>query len=249
MIDSRILVGLVAMLIALSSVVYVGINEADRQAEFKRAFAGRQVETGASLFGEFCAPCHSIKGEGIPGRAPALNTAEFFGNRTKELGYQGSIESYIKLTVASGRPAQSTSGPWAENMPTWSVDYGGPMRNDQIDAVTAYVMSWGNKFEEGVEFEAAPLDCDTSEECGELLFQSMGCVGCHMINGEGGGVGPDLTNVYTEKGEDHIRQSILLPNAVIADGYQPDVMPKNFGERLTDQNIDEIIAYFASVSR
>ena len=53
MIDTRILVGLVAILITLSSVVYVGINEPDRQAEFRDTFAGRQVEAGAAIFEQF----------------------------------------------------------------------------------------------------------------------------------------------------------------------------------------------------
>lgn len=249
MIDTRILVGLIAILISISSVIYVGINEPDRQAEFKEAFAGRKIETGAALYGEYCSTCHGIKGEGIPGRAPGLNTPEFFQTRLQEIGYQGSLESYVKLTVAGGRPVQTTSGPWPENMPTWSVDYGGPLRNDQVDAVTAYVISWGEKYEGDVEFEPTPIACDTSEECGEILFQTMGCVGCHAINGEGGAVGPDLTNIHAEQGPDYIRQSILQPNAVIAEGFQPDIMPKNFGERMTDENIDDVIAYLASVSQ
>jgi len=250
MIDTRILVGLIAILISISSVVYVGINEPARQAEFKEAFAGRRIETGAALYEEFCSPCHGIKGEGIPSVAPGLNTPEFFNNRLDELGYQGTLESYVKLTIASGRPAMSASGPWPQNMPTWSQEYGGPMREDQVDAVTAYVMSWGSKFEDGGPVATpTPLACDSPEECGQLLFQNLGCVGCHIIDGEGGGVGPDLTNIYADQDEDYIRQSILNPNAIIAEGYQPDIMPQNFGERLSDSDLDSIIAYLNAVSQ
>jgi mono/diheme cytochrome c family protein len=248
MIDTRILVGLIAVLISISSVIYVGINEPDRQDEFKQAFHGRTVETGAALYAEYCSTCHGIKGEGIEGRAPTLNSQYFFEQRLDELGYQGSLESYVKLTVAGGRPAMSTSGPWPENMPTWSEDFGGPMRNDQVDAVTAYVVSWAESAPD-TGAEPTPVPGDTPEERGENLFQGMGCVGCHVINGQGGAVGPDLTNVYGEQGENYVRQSILTPNAVIAEGFQPDIMPQNFGDRLSEESLNDIIAYLASVSQ
>lgn len=239
------------MLIAISSVVYVGINEPSRQDEFKTAFAGREIETGAAIFEESCSPCHGIKGVGIPGVAPALNDPHFFNNRLKELGYQGTLEAYVKLTVAGGRPVQSGEGPYPQNMPTWSTEFGGPLRHDQIEAVTAYVLHWGEFYEEGAEapIPSTPLECDTPEECGASLFQTLGCIGCHIVAGEGGAVGPDLTNIYGEKDEEYVRQAILNPNAVIAEGFQPNLMPQNFGERLSDDDLNAIIAYLASVGQ
>ena len=65
MIDTRILIGLLAVLVTISTITYVGITEPDRQEEFKEAFAGRSVETGAEIYGEFCSPCHGIQGQGI----------------------------------------------------------------------------------------------------------------------------------------------------------------------------------------
>ena len=251
MIDTRILVGLLAVLITISTIIYVGINEPDRQAEFKQAFAGRNVETGAQIYGEFCSPCHGIQGQGIPGVAPALNDSYYFHERLDELGYQGSLQSYISLTVAGGRPVQSGDGPWPQNMPTWSVDYGGPLRNDQVDAVTDFVLHWGDFVPEPGEpgVTPTPLACGTSEECGELLFQNLGCIGCHIINGEGGGVGPELTNIYAEQGPEYIVQSILNPNVIIAEGYQANIMPQNFGDRLSQEELDNIVSYLASVSQ
>jgi cbb3-type cytochrome c oxidase subunit III len=244
MIDSRILIGLVSILLAISSVIYVGIYEPDRQQEFKDAFRGRRIEQGAAIFAEYCSTCHGIKGEGIEGRAPTLNSQYFFEERLDELGYTGSLQAYITLTVSGGRPAQSMSGPWPENMPTWSVDYGGPLRNDQIDSVVLYILSWGESAPD-TGAEPTPVPGDTPEEQGQNLFQGMGCVGCHTFHGQGGTVGPDLTNVY-EKGEEFVRQSILQPNAVIAEGYQPNIMPQTFGDRLSDEHLNAIISYLAS---
>ena len=250
MIDSRILIGLIAILMAIGSVVYVGVNEIDRQEEFKQAFAGRSVENGAAMFAELCSPCHGIKGEGIPGVAPGLNTPEFFNDRLDQVGYQGSLEAFVTLTIAGGRPVESGEATYPQRMPTWSKDYGGPLRNDQIDSIADYVLHWGEFYGEGVPGpNATPMACDTSEECGEILFQTMGCIACHIFAGEGGAVGPNLTTVVADKGEDYVRQSILNPNAVIVEGYAANIMPSNFGERMSDAELDNVMDYLASGSQ
>ena len=87
---------------------------------------------------------------------------------------------------------------------------------------------------------------------GELLF-STNCSSCHSINGQGGQIGPELTNVYADKGPDYIHESILNPNAVIATacptGPCPSgVMPQNFGQVLTEDDINSIISYLKQVS-
>jgi len=248
MIDTRILVGLLAVLIALSGVVFIAIDDADRRVEFDEAFHGRSVENGAALFTEYCAECHGLHGEGTP-RAPSLNNKQFFENRVKDLGFEGGLEAYIKLTVAGGRPVRSDQT-YPENMPTWSKDFGGPLRNDQIDNVVNYIMNWEEgapDLESAASAEPTPVPGGTPEERGANLFQGAGCVACHIIDGVGGAVGPDLTNVY-DKGEDYVRESILMPNAVLSEGYQANIMPQNFGDLLNDENLDDLVAYFKSVS-
>jgi cbb3-type cytochrome c oxidase subunit III len=247
MIETKILIGLMAVLIAFSTVVYVGINEPDRRAEFEQAFHGRSVEAGAALFTQYCTECHNINGQGYPGVAPALNSKHLFENRLDEISYQGTLESYLKLTIAGGRPVKSGEN-WARKMPTWSVDYGGPLRNDQIDNIVDYILNWEQEAPDLGALAAQPVAGDTPEERGANLFQSLGCVACHTINGQGGAVGPELTNVYADKGEDYVRQSILEPNADIVEGFQPDIMPQDFGQRLSDENLNDLISYLKSVS-
>jgi cytochrome c oxidase subunit 2 len=87
---------------------------------------------------------------------------------------------------------------------------------------------------------------------GELLFTSN-CSSCHTVNGQGGQIGPELTNVYAEKGEDYVRESILTPNAVIAPacptGPCPTgVMPQNFGEQLSEDDLNNIVSYLREAS-
>ncbi len=250
MIDTRILIGLSAILVTISSLVYIGLGEAERQAEFERAFHGRSIETGAGLFTEFCAPCHGLKGEGGP-RGSNLNSQYFFKNRLDELNYQGSLESYISLTIAGGRPVMSIGYFWPENMPTWSIDYGGSLRNDEIKAIVDYILNWeeeAGSIESIAESSVAGDTPDgTPEERGRNIFQMSGCLACHAINGEGGNIAPDLTNVYAEQGEDFIHQSILKPNTAISEGFQANIMPPNYADRLSEQDLDDIVAYLKSV--
>jgi cytochrome c oxidase subunit 2 len=44
---------------------------------------------------------------------------------------------------------------------------------------------------------------------------------------------------------DYVRQSIVDPNAVIAKGYQPGVMPPTFGDTLKPDELDALVAYLS----
>jgi cytochrome c oxidase subunit 2 len=79
---------------------------------------------------------------------------------------------------------------------------------------------------------------------GKTLFTQQ-CGSCHRLADAGTvqEVGPDLDNVLPGKEADFIRESIVNPNAEITPGYQPDVMPGNFGELLSDQQLDSLVEY------
>jgi putative heme-binding domain-containing protein len=54
---------------------------------------------------------------------------------------------------------------------------------------------------------------------GEALFREKGCGGCHLVRGEGGIQGPDLSFVGSRSSVAYIRESILDPNAQVASLY------------------------------
>jgi cytochrome c oxidase subunit 2 len=88
---------------------------------------------------------------------------------------------------------------------------------------------------------------------GKKTFASAGCGGCHTFKpaGTDAQVGPDLDNLAADAqkaGEpvaDYVRQSIVDPNAVVAAGYQPGVMPPNFGDTLSPEELDALVAYLS----
>lgn len=79
---------------------------------------------------------------------------------------------------------------------------------------------------------------------GEELFAQQ-CGSCHVLAAAGteGQVGPDLDEALQGVDEDAVRESIVDPDATIAEGYQPGVMPGNFGELFTDPQIEGLVEY------
>ena len=88
---------------------------------------------------------------------------------------------------------------------------------------------------------------------GEVRYAATGCIGCHA----GGAVGPATTGTWARVEADrltldefadytvagYIYESITNPNAFVAEGYAPGVMPQNLGDLLSDQDIADIMAY------
>lgn len=77
------------------------------------------------------------------------------------------------------------------------------------------------------------------------------CGSCHTLAdaGTSGTVGPDLTTALRGQDVAAIREDIVDPDKRIAAGFQAGVMPGNFAETLSAQQIDGLVAYLASVSR
>ncbi len=80
---------------------------------------------------------------------------------------------------------------------------------------------------------------------GEAVFASAGCGGCHAFApaGTDAAVGPSLDEI--EGDEAFIRESIVDPNAVLAQGYQGGVMPNTYDKSLTDEQLDALVQYLS----
>lgn len=75
---------------------------------------------------------------------------------------------------------------------------------------------------------------------------SAACGSCHHLADAGtpaGGIGPDLDKVLPGQTPAMIKKSIVDPEADIAKGYPPNVMPPNFGQTLKPAEIDALVQY------
>jgi mono/diheme cytochrome c family protein len=80
---------------------------------------------------------------------------------------------------------------------------------------------------------------------GKAVFAENGCGSCHTFTPAGakGTIGPDLDKALQGKDADFIRESIVNPNAEIAQGFQPNVMPQTYGQQLTSKQIADLVAF------
>jgi cytochrome c oxidase subunit 2 len=83
------------------------------------------------------------------------------------------------------------------------------------------------------------------------IFTSAGCAACHVLKDAGatGSVGPDLDTSLKGKDPAFIKTSIVDPNAEIAPGFQPGIMPGNFAQQLTPAQIDALVKYLSDVTK
>ncbi len=238
----NIVVGTIAtaLVVALLAAVYVGEN--DRMARTAEAQKGQLIARGAKLYDQYCAGCHGPRGEGLPGVYPALNVEDLWSGR-EDISFYGTLHDYISLNIAAGHPAQ--------RMPSWSERYGGPLRNDQIEDLTQFVLNWQGEQPEGVRPEGvertptpAPEPTPAGTEVpvvegdpanGEQVYLAN-CANCHGKDAAGADLGPTLISPsVANNDDDFFRQTIR-------DGRPGTAMPAWEGI-LTPQEIEDVIAF------
>ncbi len=225
-------------------------------------------------------------------------------DRLGTLGWSGTLDSFVLTSLVSGRPVSTSY--WPGPMPAWSLTAGGPMRQDQLEDLTNYIMNWGGDRQwtigdllaveqfakipvEGgglVEGSVAPdvanlqlTDIEANRAMidetidtvmaampemigdpnnGQTLYNgALACAACH----NNAAVAPPTEGTYTRvletrlqdpalagyTAEHYLIESILVPNAYIAPpSYPANAMPQDFGQRLTAQDLLDLVAYIES---
>ncbi len=136
-------------------------------------------------------------------------------------------------------------------------------REAVLAVVVVLALGTGMFFFSGAELgettaTTVPVMVDTEAVArGEALAQQMGCLACHSTDGTPG-VGPTwkglagssrpLTTGESVVADDtYLFNSIVEPGEQVVAGYDP-IMPPDFGERLTEQEISDLVEYIRSLS-
>jgi cytochrome c oxidase cbb3-type subunit 3 len=102
---------------------------------------------------------------------------------------------------------------------------------NQIWQVVAFVKSLSRP-ESGVSVPG-------NASSGANLFQKNGCAKCHLIGGEGGRLGPDLTDIGSIRSASYLRTAIVNPNAKDIAGYRAVRIVDNTGKQISGVLLDE----------
>ena len=164
-------------------------------AQEKSPYAGdlKIAKLGEYQFRLNCAFCHGLGARG-GGRGPDL---------TKPQKRHGNSDAEMFHNIHDGIPG--TAMPAATN-----GGIGVGMSDEEIWQVVTYLR--------GAQLKAPAKPEGNAAHGKELFNGAAGCSSCHMIEGKGGRLGPDLTSVGASRSTEYLVESLRNPSRRLAQG-------------------------------
>ena len=233
------------------------LDRAGQIAWGERLFAGRGT----------CTLCHNELG-----RAPNLLATDLGRAIAERLGdprYAGvargkdgaaAIEAYVRESliepsafVVAGFGKKGTNDT-VSPMPNVA---GAPisLSSDEIDALIAFLQSRaGTPVTVPLPSEAAAPaptaeagEAEVVAASAEQAVEKFGCSACHDLFSSGAEVGPALMGASQRLGPEGLRRAILDPNAEIVQGFEPNLMPPDYGQQMRVSELDLLIDYLTTL--
>jgi metallo-beta-lactamase class B len=154
---------------------------------FSRTDAAADIEGGRQLFNGMCVECHGVNGTGAD--APSLNRPRLLHAPT-----DAALVKILEVGIPN------------TNMPRIRR-----FTDTETRQLVTYIRSLGRVAE-------AKLPGDVKK--GADIYRNLGCAGCHIINGGGGNLGPDLSDVGFLRGGAYLKQAIVDPAEALPKGTQ-----------------------------
>lgn len=185
------------------------------------AAQGTSLEVGQEYFSNNCAACHGEFGEGGPNPARVddviapISTAEYLKTRD---------DATLRSIISQGQPNFGMS--------PFGSAFGGPLDDEKIDAIVAYIRSW----EANPPVELPPaVDTSKVSLSGSEIYTNL-CAQCHGLDGRGQ-VGPSLRDPKFRS--ENTPETIF---DIINQGHATTAMI-GWGEILTSQQIQDLVNY------
>lgn len=217
--------------------------------------ASASMKAGAELFSsQGCAGCHTIDGHG-GNIGPDLSDVGSKGHSDQWLTTQirnpkahdpstvmpsfGSLSTaqvnnlvdYLQsLKSSSSQPAQGTAPAQA----------GGSTNEPNSTAATA--TSGPNEPSGSTENKSLTSQNASLSSKGKSLFRSEGCIGCHRVDGSGGHIGPNLSDIGSE---DFSRQWLTV-QIMNPKKHDPESIMPSFAS-LSNENLNALVTYIESL--
>jgi len=205
------------------------------------------VAKGHKIFSRYCSPCHGVEGDGNGYNASNLDPVPRDLTDSEE-DYMAKLENdEIYEVLELGGYGVDLSG----GMPVWGKVFSEeelwsvvayvrtlhPNEGNEIvftkgDSKEPVFNSKRNRYPKVREkifydlMESIASDEDTFQEqvaLGEEIFSEVGCNSCHVVNGEGGTLGPDLSGAGFMLQSQFIFQWILNPQSFKSKTRMPNL--------------------------
>ena len=177
------------------AVLILTLASAWLSAQDHNPFAGdpKAAKVGEFQFRINCAFCHGLGARG-GGRGPDL---------TRSQKRHGNSDTELFRTISQG--ISGTAMP-----PNGTTGQGVGMTDEEIWQVISYLRS--------VQVKTPDHPPGNAAHGKELFYGDANCSGCHMVNGKGGRLGPDLGGVGGARSVDYIVDSVRNPSRKLAQG-------------------------------
>lgn len=212
-----------------------------------------------------CTLCHNNLG-----RAPdilQLNMDEISRQRLADERYRGkasNTEEYLResmldpgIYVVRGYGKKGTND---SESPMPAVDVAPILLNPvEIDAVIAFMQAKdGNEVSVSLPSAMPPAPAGQADSAPSpavetvaadspaALLRKYACSACHSIADSVSPVGPDLNGIGDRLDRAQISESIIDPNATIAEGFAAGMMPDTFAAQMTVRELNILVDYLAS---
>lgn len=205
-----------------------------------------------------CMACHTLEpGVGVKGEGRGPNLYNLAVTRAR--GVSGGPSNLVAYLVESlYQPSAYLVEDYPNIMPA-ATAAPAKFNYEEVVAVVNYLQSLGGRPSVRIgdiprpqgEIVTPPPSVDVP-----ALLAEQGCLACHIVNGEGGTVGPSLDTQPQVAGqrveglsaEEYVRQSIVDPGAFIVPGFS-NIMPGDYSSRITTEKLDALIEYLLSEER
>jgi cytochrome c2 len=226
----KVILGVTLSIVLLLTLVIYGVVDTQRAPTTRAADLQTAVRSGKHLYAQYCIQCHGPHGEGCIG--PALNRAVWrpltpAGGTNPD--YDDASHDFMLRVIERGRASNQPG----QQMPPWSVNENGPLNDQEIEDVIAFIQygDWNATLEDAASAtglnEALPpypgfTDPNQLARVKQLML-SKGCLNCHALGKGGGRIGADLTDVGSRRTADWLHKWIKDPKSVPAAERGPNL--------------------------
>jgi cytochrome c oxidase cbb3-type subunit III len=180
-------------------------QRASETSDSKSGVSSATLIAGRQVFATTCASCHGLDGRGGE-RAPDILLRPEFRRMS---------DADIARVIRQGTPSKK--------MPAFGSSFDAQTVRD----VTAYLRSLFEDNRPSAKLPGDPL-------AGRAVFFGRGeCSQCHMVDGEGGVLGADLSTYARSRSRSEIRDSIIDPNRDLEHQQKTVQVVTRGGERFT----------------